>query len=383
MKGKVAFIVWNTFQLLQFKPLLQALPTALLVIEKRPKSQEIDRTLLETIPNNVAYINSKNVFNKLDGKFDILITQTVFEQLYLFKATKIVMLQYGYAKEPHNYGAWRALADLNLVYGQYAYERISYFSPTEIVGCPRYQHLKENSFYQKSYDKYKSLLDPNKQTILYAPSWGELSSFSTYINTLYEQTKNYNVLVKLHHNTILLNKTHDTKSYQTLFFGVHFFYENEDILELISISDIVISDYSGAIFDAFFCEKQLILVSIPELKAEKIDQFSLEVSARHLLGIEVLTPDELEQILSNPNQMLVNKSINNGLFSLLFHTEADPIDNIIKCLENVLQGQYQLNQQQLYVRQVVQQLYLEKHKKEKNNGFGKIGKKISNRILRR
>lgn len=382
MKGKVAFIIWNTFQLLQFKPLLQALPTALLVIEKRKKSSEIDKSLLESIPNNVAYIDSKHIHNKLDGIFDIIIIQTVFEQLYLFRKTKIVMLQYGYAKEPHNYGAWRALADLNLVYGQYAYDRISYFSPTEIVGCPRYEQLKEKLFYKKAYEKYKHLLDPSKKTILYAPSWGELSSFSIYINTLYEQTQNYNVLVKLHHNTVLLNKKHDDKTYKTLFFGVHFFYENEDILELISISDIVISDFSGAIFDAVFCGKVLILVSIPNLKAEKIDQFSLEVSSRELLGTEVFTPEELEQVLSDEHQSLVNKSINNELFPLLFHIATNSVENVVQSLESLLLGKYKLNQQQLYVRQVVQQLYLEKHKKEKTKTFGKIGK-ISSRILRR
>ncbi|KIE89203.1 CpsA [Actinobacillus pleuropneumoniae] len=253
MLMKIAFIAWNSFQVLHFKPLLQALPCALLIIEKRRRSVPICKDILRDINNNIAYIRHTDIYAKIDGNFDVLVAQTAFEQLYLFRHTKIALLQYGYAKEPHNYGTWRALADLNLVYGSYAYERISYFSPTEITGCPRYDLWYLPSFHQKAKENYAKVLDTNKKTIVYAPSWGELSSLPLYIEEIKKLSSSYNVLVKLHHNTLLLANKH--QNYESLYPNLHFFYESEDLLSLISVADIVISDFSGAIFDAIFCKK--------------------------------------------------------------------------------------------------------------------------------
>jgi len=39
-----------------------------------------------------------------------------------------------------------------------------------------------------------------------------------------------------------------------------------DILPLLASADVVVSDYSGAIFDAILAEKPLVLADIRELK---------------------------------------------------------------------------------------------------------------------
>lgn len=375
---KIAFIAWNSFQVLHFKPLLKALPHATLIIEKKKKSVVIGQSILQDINNNIAYVKQSQLHEKIDGVFDVIVTQTVFEQLYLFKHTKIAMLQYGYAKEPHNYGAWRSLADLNLVYGPYAYHKISYFSPTEIVGCPRYDSWYLPEFHQKAKENYQDIIDPLKKTILYAPSWGELSSFSLYIDELAKLATAYNVIVKLHHNTVIFSDkiTHYEKTYPSL----HFFYEKEDLLSLMSVSDMVISDYSGAIFDAVFCKKPLVLLSIPNIQNEKLDQFSLEITHRDRLGIEVLHPSKL--VTTVGKAFLEKKYADKELYNKLYYDTQCATKQAIRCLENLISGIYCLSQQQLYVRHTVKELYIEKmlHKKAKKGKLQYI-KRISKKYF--
>ncbi|WP_341535965.1 CDP-glycerol glycerophosphotransferase family protein [Actinobacillus equuli] len=380
MLMKIAFIAWNSFQVLHFKPLLQALPSALLIIEKRRRSVPICKDILRDINNNIAYISHTDIHAKIDGNFDVLVAQTSFEQLYLFRHTKIALLQYGYAKEPHNYGTWRAFADLNLVYGNYAYQRISYFSPTEITGCPRYDLWNQPLFHQKAQENYAKLLDIQKKTILYAPSWGELSSFSLYITEIAKLAESYNVLVKLHHNTLLLANKH--QNYEKLYPNLHFFYESEDLLSLISIADIVISDFSGAIFDAIFGKKPVVLLTIPLMNQQKLDEFSLEVAHRSKLGYEVTDPSQLE--ISVTQALTEQKLVDEALYQELFVHNKNATQQAINALQQLADGKYALSQQQLYVRHTEKLLNIEKIKqqKTKKQSFYKI-KQISKKLIKK
>ena len=375
---KIAFIAWNSFQVLHFKPLLKALPNATLIIEKKKKSIAIGQSILQDLNNNIAYIKQTHLYEKIEGVFDILVTQTVFEQLYLFRHTKIAMLQYGYAKEPYNYGTWRALADVNFVYGAYAYNKISYFSPAEIVGCPRYDNWYCEEFHQNAKAIFQNVINPLKKTILYAPSWGELSSFSLYINEIAKLSSTYNILIKLHHNTILLSDK--ITQYEKIYPNLHFFYEKDDLLSLLSVSDMVISDYSGAIFDAIFCKKILVLLSIPDIQNEKLDKFSLEISHRNILGTEVKQPSKL--ITTVGKAFLEKKQIRQELYDQLFSDTRCAIEQVILGLENLMLGKYKLSQQQQYVRQTVKELYVEKmlYKKSKKNRLQYI-KRVSKKIF--
>lgn len=376
----IAFLVWNTFQVLHFRSLLTSLPNALLIIEQRKRSIAIQNELLSSLPNKKRYLHQNEIQREIDGKFDVLVVQTVFKQIHLFKKTKIAMLQYGYAKEPHNYGTWRAFADLNLVYGQHAYSAISYFSPTVIVGCPRYDQWFDLRFHLENYYKFAPVLDKSKKTILYAPSWGQLSSFPLYMDSLYQLADQYNVMVKIHHNTMLLGN-HE-RNLQNIFFGVNFFYENEDILSLISVSDIIVSDFSGAIFDAAFCRKPVILLNIPNVnQVSKIDKFSLEFSQREKLGMLVDTPEELAFALEIVSQSPKDYLLEDELYSYLFTETENATKQAVSCLLDLARNSYSLSQQQLYIRHTLHELYTEKQKHVKDNKiFGKL-KKVSKKLL--
>ena len=131
------------------KPLLKALPDSVFLLEQRKSTQSksFSESLMVGVSRQVVHIKP-SMLRKLDGEFDILVCQTPFKQLHLFAKTSIAMIQYGYAKEPHNYGAWRSFADVNLTYGEYARSKISPFSPSVSVGHPRFDQWYDASFHQ-------------------------------------------------------------------------------------------------------------------------------------------------------------------------------------------------------------------------------------------
>jgi len=358
----IAFVGWNPFQFIQIKQLAASMPGSVFVIEKK-KNNNVDEFSEEILNNNEVPIliwEQKDMI-KLDGVFDIVVAQTMFMHLHMFQKSKIVMLQYGYAKEVHNFGTWRAFADLTLTYGEYATKKISHFCPTVAVGNPRYDLWHEIYFHEKANKKYEKLLNKDKKTLLYMPTWGELSSVDIFLDAILELSDRYNVLLKLHHNTDILEKNRvDIKKDD----NIHYFGATDDALDLLSISDIVISDYSGAIFDAIYCDKPVILLDLPEKQLEsidKIDEHSLEISSRNELGYRVNASmnlsDALEYVEKNSNTILEKQ---NEIKEKLFLSENNSVERAIKEIDALIEGKHITSQIQSYIKESVRELYVTK-----------------------
>ena len=353
---KVGFIGWNPFQFLHVKELAKAIPGAVFIIEKRSDyvNEFSDEILYNTDIPVIIWDRAKMA--ELDGLFDILICQTLFFRIETFVRTKIVMIQYGYAKEPHNYGAWRSLGDLCLTYGDYATKKISPFSPSVSVGNPRYDKWHHIIRLKEDISSQKENTDNVLEKILYVPTWGDLSSIDNYLDAVINLSQNYTVMLKLHHNTDFLegdrkNKVNDR---------IHYFGANDDILELINEADMIISDYSGAIFDAVYFKKPIILLNNPnhyENDSVKMDSFSLEYAMRHKLGYEVNNVTELEDAISKVSG---NKDyyseIHESLRNELFTDTGNSIELAMNAIYDLEKGVYSLSQHQLYVRAINQEL---------------------------
>lgn len=352
----IGFIGWNPFQFLHVRDLASAIPGSVFVIEKRKENiKEFSDDFLndESIP--VMVWEQRNM-PSLDGVFDIIVCQTPFFRMETFEKTKIVMIQYGYAKEPHNYGAWRSLADLCLTYGDYANDKIKHFCPSVSCGNPRYDKWTKHETFVKCREKLSHRLFPNLKTILYVPTWGELSSIDEFLKEVMNLSSKYNVILKLHHNTDIL----EHKRREKIDGGINFFGANDDLLELISISDVVISDYSGAIFDAIYFNKPIILLSKgydADDMGKKMDGFSLEFAQRKNIGYEVFSPIDLqsavEHVLNNISDFSTMHSVLN---QTLFTDTENAIPNAIDAMKDLLSGNYSLTQSQTYIRQVSREL---------------------------
>ncbi|RYD49727.1 MAG: CDP-glycerol--glycerophosphate glycerophosphotransferase [Verrucomicrobiaceae bacterium] len=278
-----AFIGWNPFQFRQILGVARQLENSCLVIEKRADHIfHFDESILTESGRPVVIWSRKRV-DRLDGLFDVIVCQTPFSQMETISRSKIAMMQYGYAKEEHNYGQWRSAAGLCLAYGDYAARKLSPLCPVEVTGNPIMDAWYTGEFHQAARARYGALLDPTKKTVLYAPTWGDLSTMDLYLDEVKSLASDFNVLLKLHHNTDMLDKPKrkGARSGVALSFGA-----NDSLLDLFSISDIVLSDYSGAIFDALNCEKPVILLhSETTLRfGEKMGPGSLEYASRHRIG---------------------------------------------------------------------------------------------------
>ena len=340
---KIAFVGWNPFQLLHVKTLLLSLPNSVFIVEKRVDNNVsfFSTNVLKDVKAQIVIMSQKDM-KTLDEKYHVIITQTMFRDIHKIQKAKIVMLQYGYAKEPYNYGEWRALASLCLTYGEYALEKIAPICPTVVTGNPRYDLWQEKKFHEQSMLKYKTYLAFNKKTILYIPTWGELSSFDAYINAIEKLSTTHNVLVKLHHNTdyLELDRVKNIKNKKISYFG-----GNDDILELLSVSDIVISDYSGAIFDAIYCHKKIVLLDLLDktiLKSKKIDVQSIEFNQRDRLGIRVLSPDTLASTIDNIVEDEVFEVVElNKLRERLFIQTNNVKTHVYNAIVGLMEGKYQ------------------------------------------
>lgn len=293
----VGFVGWNPFQFLHFSRLIAEFPGATLVLEKRRKAESaFDLKSLPGPETPVLRLGPKDMRN-LDGRFDVLVCQTVFGGIEEIRHSKIAMLQYGYAKEAHNFGAWRAFGDVCLTYGDYASRKIAPFCHCVPTGNPRFADWNKESFRQAAAAKHADKLRPDRKTVLYAPTWGALSNFPRFAEAVAGLSSRYNVILKAHH----LSQFADAGSGDAVRNRFSLACDSrDDLMELLALSDVVLSDFSGAIFDAVQGKVPLVLLGDSGGAAadSKSDSYSIEQSRREELGVLAAAPDQLEAAVS-------------------------------------------------------------------------------------
>jgi hypothetical protein len=223
----------------------------------------------------------------------ILFHQGGVEAFMLDLDCKLAMVQYSYAKAPYNFGLWRGAADIIFAYGDYATTRFSSLAHAVAVGNPRWDEFRDPLFRERAHNRHLNRLSNGLPNIVYAPTWGEISSIEKWMQAVVDLGSSYNIFIKGHHNTTLRNTS--TKSN-----GV-FFVPEEDLFELLVIADVLVSDYSGAIFDGLLCEKPVVLLDISNAQdkgGEKLDYYSPELAERDILGVRVSNPVNLADVIN-------------------------------------------------------------------------------------
>jgi tetratricopeptide (TPR) repeat protein len=235
---------------------------------------------------------------RLDGSLAAVVCPNPFARMEQLRGTKCIGMQYSMAKDRYVNGPWRAMFDLTLTYGRYSAERISHFCPTAMVGNPRFHRWFADNR-PSSADQLGVSLDRSRPTLLYLPTWGEFSSIDIFMKAVIGLSNDYNVLIKVHHKT----ETHEAERKEALASQrtVHYFGAMDDLLPLLDAADVVMSDYSGAIFDAIYVRKPIVLLqSDPATVIGKKFGFeSIEYSRRDEIGPVVSSPDELETTLAS------------------------------------------------------------------------------------
>lgn len=147
-----------------------------------------------------------------------------------------VRYQYGMAKPEWNFGTWSLNFDIILCNGPYDKSFLSAYAETIIVGP-----LKFAGF------ELKAKTRSDKINVLYLPTYGEYSSIEHIKDELIAMGDSFNITIKLHHGTSYLERERVKAAYEIT---QNVFDHKKSILELMNNCDVILSDGSGAIFDA-------------------------------------------------------------------------------------------------------------------------------------
>ncbi|MDM3235804.1 glycosyltransferase [Citrobacter sp. Cf079] len=173
-----------------------------------------------------------------------------------------VRTMYGLAKEAWNHAWWNAFYHRILCYSHYSQHAVDIGGSAKVVGNPRFDEW-HNHTYDTALPKSVKL-NAKKQTILYAPTYGALSSLPHWAQQLSRLSHEYNVVTKLHHGTL-----HRPEESASLVLAQRYLKNRIDdpqhLLALMAQADYVLTDSSGFIFDAIHMNKRVILLSWPEM----------------------------------------------------------------------------------------------------------------------
>ena len=168
-----------------------------------------------------------------------------------------IRAMYGLAKASWNHAWWNAFYHHILCYSHYSQQALNINGNATIVGNPRFDKWHRQQVDPSALASLK--LDAKKPTLLYAPTFGDLSSIPAWAAPLSRLSREYNLIIKLHHGTqhrpeeaaMLAQVQRHFKKCVT---------RHEMSLPLLHQADYVLTDNSGFIFDAIHAGKRVILL---------------------------------------------------------------------------------------------------------------------------
>lgn len=188
--------------------------------------------------------------------------------------------------KPENYIGYDAI----LCSGEYDYNILRVFTQPYITGNQKYIDFK----------KKKS--KKTKKVLLYLPTYGEESSIDIIHEKLAKLREKYYVIAKIHHGTSFLSDEVDR--IQEIKESVDEYYDlHKELSELLERADVVLTDNSGALFEAIYTEVPVAVFTddINKNKKEGFDTTQYELYKKGILPYtsDINKIDEiLEQALS-------------------------------------------------------------------------------------
>jgi len=182
------------------------------------------------------------------------------------KEKRRVHMTYGIGKDLGTYAVGNRMYDLILSHGKRDHDIFSMYTTAEIVGNPKFDDWFNGNFDSELLKSLSRRLDKNKKTILYLPTHGDLSSIDELADELKKVSSLYNIIVKFHYYTPREEPERVKKLQDQRMIA---FRDDTDLLSLLRVADLVISDNSSAIFDAILADKPLLVTDF--LSKEYLD----------------------------------------------------------------------------------------------------------------
>lgn len=252
---------------------------------------------------------------------------TIMEYMYDLPSQKKVRVMYGHAKDSYNFGPWSRYYDAALTYGPYSHKFMSNFTKSIIVGNSRFDDWFTGKLMGPKIKDFQCNFDSSKKTLLYIPTHGNLSSLDIILPELKKITLEFNVIIRPHWLTEAVEtermeniRAIISQKEKSMFFADNFF----DLVELLSVADIIISDNSGAIFDAVLADKPVILVDFLEDGFFEKNMENATKRTADLWNLPLTYPQSIEQRIKTEAEIQPGEILKNG-YSIL-----DALKNVVR-----------------------------------------------------
>ena len=208
--------------------------------------------------------------NILNEKFDITIFgKSAHAEKYCTQETLAVLLYHGIGVKSCYYTDYNPRIDVRYIEGEYRqkeFERRQIDTDLVVTGFPKLDIMKKDNTELKE----TLNLDPNKKTILYAPTFYP-SSIEVFGDRLGKLTRKFNLIVKLHHFSWVLKKY---KHQRVLFENLALIYDHirlipvefTNIAELYNLSDVLLTEASSTLFEFLATENPVIVCEFKHLR---------------------------------------------------------------------------------------------------------------------
>ncbi|MGG1481157.1 CDP-glycerol glycerophosphotransferase family protein [Bacillus smithii] len=337
---KIGLFCSTIFHFYIYENIIKNISNNYVFISPDLKDKKENKKLMNFINNKGYQLFKEDEIIIGSSSIDILLSPYWRPSFLLYPSNiKMVRLMYGYAKDDWNYADWNRYYDLILTYGEYAQHKLKKFNNSVAVGNPRIYGIEQKLKNEPIQDiKGRYFLDFKKKeklTILYAPTWGDLSSFAYVRQYIEHLSEEFNFIVKAHH---LFSVKDDVKFNQLIQdFKIFYCDEQTDLFSLIHVSDLMISDYSGAIFDGILSGINTVLVN-GKLSNTLEKETHLEGIVRNKL--KVLNTNSFTKLLQDIQDVFKNTKYRNNIYQLqkeLF-INVNTTENIFKDIQRALQS---------------------------------------------
>lgn len=321
----VAFLITNQYQIHHYVPIARCLPDPVFVVEVRERDFGVDEAFIhEHIPDVEVELVPKEHLAALDGRFEAIVCQTPILPNLRLRESLVVAQQYSLAKESYQYDVWRTFADLNLMYGPYSCERVGGFSHALPAGNP---------MFDRWFDRPRRSPDPTAAGAkgLYVPTYGSLSSIPVAAPSL--ASLDAEITVKLHH-------AETDEMAELLPPNCRVLRADASPAELYEAADFVISDMSGAAFDALLAGRPLVLIDSAADAADRhrLSETDLERSLLDGLAATWRPGDDLSEAVAEAAVLLEAEERYDEFISTLFVNRgrageacANAITDLVEC----------------------------------------------------
>ena len=222
--------------------------------------------------------------------------------------------------KPENYIMYDAI----LCSGDYDSNYLSVFSKTYKTANLKYHNFKKSE-----------LRKSNKKHLLYLPTYGEESSIEEIIDVLDDLKQQYYIIAKIHHGTNFLVNEHNRIS--LLKDKVDELHDSHTPLpELLKITDVILTDNSGSIFEGIYTEIP-VAVFCDDINKNKTGIFNTTQFELFKDGILPYTnnPNKIPDILNSALSEDIIRKQHEWNQKNFYHPE-DPIIDFVNVIESYL-----------------------------------------------